>query len=75
MAKTDKIQILYVAGSSLHWEGNGILVREGKMENWIFPEQGVHNREFPCLAIVYHHGQENGLDGEYGACIGCYGIC
>ena len=52
MAKLDKIEILFVAGSSLDQKGKRILVREGEAENVIYPLDGVQDVDMELLGIT-----------------------
>lgn len=45
------MEILYVAGSSLDTRGKRVLVREGVVENVIYPEDGVDDVDIKLLGI------------------------
>jgi len=45
------MEILYVAGSSLDARGKRVLIREGVIENVIYPEDGVDDVDIKLLGL------------------------
>ena len=46
------VEILYISGSSLDQKGKRIMVREGTVENWLWPEASIDLVDTKLLGLT-----------------------